>query len=131
MPRTKKPRPNRIQAHLRPRRGLSRRDEDALVSWLDYWRADQIWTWEGEALSGQMCTDDEFSVGDVLDHLCVLGMEASLVQIDLSEPYAEGQRPSQWLRVQRSHWVLGPLCRLYADRLLPVEAVVQALGGFR
>ena len=117
--------------HLRPRRGLTPRDENALTSWLDYWRADQPWAWEGEALSGQMRTDDEFSTGDVIDHLCVLGTETSLAQIDLSEPYLDGRQPSRWLRVQRSHWALAPLCNLYADRLLTVDAVVQALGGFR
>ncbi len=131
MPRNKTPRTNRIQVHLRPRRGLAPREERALTSWLDYWRSDQVWAWEGEALTGQMCTDDAFSTGDVIDHLCVLGTEASLAQIELSEPYPEGRRPSRWLRVQRSHWALAPLCNLYADRLLPVEAVVHALGGFR
>ena len=131
MPRIKTPRPNRIQVHLRPRRGLAPRDERALTSWLDYWRADQIWAWEGQALSGQMCTDDEFLAGDVINHLCALGMKASLAQIELSEPYLEGRQPSRWVRVQRSHWALAPLCNLYADRLLTVDAVVQALGGFR
>ena len=123
-------RPNRIRVRLWPRRGLSRGEEDALASTLDLSRAGQSWTWDGQALAGEMRTPAEFTVADVVDHLCQLHDHSDLVRVEMSCPYACGQRPTAWLRVQRSNPDLQVLCGLYSDRLLSAEAVAQALGGF-
>lgn len=123
-------RPNRVRVRLWPRRGLSRGEEDALASALDHSRAGQSWAWDGEALAGEMRTPAEFTVTDVVDHLCQLHDHADLVRVEMSWPYACGQNATAWLRVQRSNPDLKGLCSLYSDRLLSAEAVVQALGGF-
>ncbi len=123
-------RPNRVRVRLWPRRGLSRGEEDALASALDHSRAGQSWAWDGEALAGEMRTPAEFTVTDVVDHLCQLHDHADLVRVEMSWPYACGQNATAWLRVQRSNPDLKVLCSLYSDRLLSAEAVVQALGGF-
>ena len=121
---------DRIQVRLWPRRGIGRSREADLASWLDDWRDSQLWEWSGEALAGEMQTEAEFGLGDVVDHLCVMSVKDCLARIDLSHPYAEGQQATAWLRVHRSHGALPALCGLYEDRLLSAEAVVQALGGF-
>ena len=123
-------RPNRIRVRLWPRRGLSPGEEDALASALDDSRAGQSWTWDGQALAGEMRTPAEFTVTDIVDHLCQLHDHADLVRIEMSCPYACGQRATAWLRVQRSNPDLNVLCSLYSDRLLSAGAVIQALGGF-
>lgn len=123
-------RSNRIRVRLWPRRGLSRGEEDTLASALDHSRAGQSWTWDGQALAGEMRTPAEFTVTDIVDHLCQLHDHADLVRIEMSCPYACGQRATAWLRVQHSNPDLKVLCSLYGDRLLSAEAVVQALGGF-
>ena len=122
--------PDRVQVRLWPRRGTSRTDEDCLAAWLDYWRGTQLWEWVGGPLAGEMQTDAEFSIGDVVDQLCAFHAEPSLARIDLSLPYDGRQSPSAWLRVRCRDPVVGTLCELYRDRLVGADAVVQALGGF-
>ena len=123
-------RPNRIRVRLWPRRGLSLSEEDALASALDHSRAGQSWTWDGQALAGEMRTPAEFTVTDVVNRLCQLHEHADLVRVEMSCPYACGQSATAWLRVQRSNPDLKVLCSLYGNRLLSAEAVVEALGGF-
>lgn len=77
-----------------------------------------------------MRTTAEFTVTELVDHLCQLHDHADLVRVEMSCPYACGQRATAWLRVQRSNPDLKVLCSLYSDRLLSAEVVVQALGGF-
>ena len=122
--------PNRIQLRLWPRRGISRMDEDCLSAWLEYWRSTQLWEWVGVALAGEMQTDAEFSIGDVVDALCAHHAEPSLARIELSLPYVDHQAPPAWLRVRCRDPLVGILCELYRDRLVGADAVVQALGGF-
>ena len=122
--------PDRIQVRLWPRRGISRMDEDCLASWLDYWRSNQLWEWVGGPLAGEMQTDAEFTIGDVVDQLCAHHAEQTLACIELSLPYAKGLSPQAWLRVRCRDPVVGALCELYRDRLLSAEVVAQALGGF-
>ncbi len=121
---------DRIRVHLWPRRGLSRVEEDALASNLDRLRGEQHWTWVGTALTGDMCTEAEFTEGDLIDHLCALRTLVDLVRIDLSQPYPTDCCPTAWLRVRRNHPDLPSPCTLYRDRLLAAEVVVGALGGF-
>jgi hypothetical protein len=116
-------RPNRIRVRLWPRRGLSRGEEDALASALDHSRAGQSWTWDGQALAGEMRTPAEFTITDIVDHLCQLHDHPDLVRVEMSYPYACGQSATAWLRVQRSNPDLKVLCSLYGDRLL------SAAGG--
>ena len=105
-------------------------DEDCLAAWLDYWRSTQFWEWVGGPLAGEMHSDAEFTVRDVVDQLCAHHAEPSLARIDLSLPYDGRQSPQAWLRVRCRDPVVGTLCDLYRDRLLGADAVAQALGGF-
>ncbi len=122
--------PNRIQVRLWPRRGIGRMDEDCLAACLDDWRGTQLWEWVGGPLAGEMQTDAEFTVGDVVDQLCAHHAEPSLARIDLSLPYDGRKSPPAWLRARCRDPVVGTLCELYRDRLISADAVVQALGGF-
>ena len=121
---------NCISVRLRPRRGLRMSEEVALSSWLDDWRADQRWRWEGQALAGEMHSPDEFTVSDVVDHLCALQGRHALARIDVSAPHPRHRQPEACLTVNLSNPNLQPLCRLYEERLITAEIVVRALGGF-
>ncbi len=124
------PKANCIRVRLWTRRGLRISEEAALSSWLDDWRADQRWRWEGQALAGEMHTSDEFTVSDVVEHLCALLAQPGLVRIDVSAPHLQERAQPAWLKVYRSNPNLHPLCHLYEEGLIPAEIVIQALGGF-
>ena len=121
---------DRIRVRLWTRRCLTRAEEDALASGLDRARADQPWTWTGAVLCGDICSEEELSVGDLMDHLCRLQSLPGLARIDLSQPHCSDDEPLAWLRVRRNTPDLQPLCDLYRERLLTAEAVIGALGGF-
>lgn len=124
------PKANCIRVRLWPRRGLRVSEETALGAWLDDWRADQRWRWEGQTLAGEMHSPDEFSVSDVVEHLCALRGQHALARIELSAPHPQGQFQADSLSVLRSNPNLHPLCSLYEERLVPAVLVVRALGGF-
>jgi len=90
------PKADRIRVHLRPRRGLTRADEDALPAHLDRLRAEQHLNWAGTALVGDMRTDAELTDVDVVDHLCSLQSDSDLVRIDLSQSDPNDQRAAAW-----------------------------------
>ncbi len=114
---------------MAPARPQSRRRRRARID-LDCLRGEQHWTWVGTTLIGDMCTDAEFTEGDLVDHLCALRSHAELVRIDFSQPYATDCCPTAWLRVRRNLPELSSLCALYRDRLLAADVVVGVLGGF-
>ncbi len=121
---------NCIRLKLWPRRGLRISEEVALSAWLDDWRGDQLWHWDGETLAGDICSPDGFTTSDVVDALCALHSQPALAWVEVSAPHDHEKPATRWLRVYVFNPFVQPLCRLYEQRLISADVVIEALGGF-